>query len=341
MRVEVLTGDSPESLLQAWYAVQESVHLSREPGRPADGFEFAVSDLRHGWYDRDDYVRVALGDSGEPLGTTHFWTQRRDNLHRIDGVVHLHRGLAEDLHRDVFRELMRAWLPYFEGRRVAAWETAEGDPETAYIEALGAACNMREQHNVLDLTAVDRDELTRGIADAAARAEAAGYELVQWSSPCPAELLDDYVDMCMTMNTAPRDDLDLEDFDFSPDLLRDVERRILAKGRQVWVAAARHRESGRLVAFSELVVGDDRPHRIEQEDTAVKPEHRGHGLGYWVKSVNLDRALRERPQAQTIQTWNADSNTHMVAVNRRLGFVCERYWLDWEIPTATLATALT
>jgi GNAT superfamily N-acetyltransferase len=340
MRVETITGNSSEDLLRKWYSVYEGVQRSWEPDRPADGYTFAVSDLTHGWFDRDDYVHLALGEDDEPLGYTHFWTQRHDNLHRVDGEVSLDRSLPPDQHDVVFRELMRTWLPALDGRRVAAWEVVEGDPEAALIESLGAACAMREQHNVLELSTVDSDVLRQGIAEAAGRAEVAGYELVQWSSPCPDDLLDDYVDMCMTMNTAPRDELDLEDFSMTPARVRDAEVRIGAKGREVWVAAARHRSSGRLVAFTELVVGDDRPHRIEQEDTAVKPEHRGHGLGYWVKAVNIERALRERPHAQTIQTWNADSNSHMVAVNRRLGFVCERYWQDWEVPAPTLTATL-
>lgn len=341
MRIEELTAESPAELLQAWYAVYESVQRSWEPDRPADGFDFMMNDLRHGWGDRDDLVRLAVGDDGGPLGFTHFWTQRTDNLHRIDGTVLLHRSLDVARHEEVFAELMRTWLPHLPGRRVAAWEVVEGDPEGVLIEALGATCGMREQNNVLELATVDQTALAAAIAESAARAEASGYELVQWTSPCPDELLADYTDMCLTMNTAPRDALDLEDFAVTPELIRKLEGHVHAKGREVWVACARHRESGRLVAFTELVVADDRPHRIEQEDTAVKPEHRGHGLGYWVKAVNIEKALRERPQAQTIQTWNADSNSHMVAVNRRLGFVCERYWQDWELPTQNLATALT
>jgi GNAT superfamily N-acetyltransferase len=340
VRIEELTGDSPAELLERWYAVYESVELGWDPHRPTDGLQYAVNDLRHGSGDRDDRVHLAVDDDGVPLGYTHFWTQRSDNLHRIDGMVLLHRALEAGRHEEVFLELMRTWLPHLDGRRVAAWEVVEGDPEAALIARLGATCGMREQHNVLELASIDREALVTSIAESALRAEAAGYELVQWTSPCPEELLDDYADMCMTMNTAPRDDLDLEDFLTTPAKIREIEARWHAKGREVWVVTARHRDSGRLVAFTELGVGDDRPHRIEQEDTAVKPEHRGHGLGYWIKSVNIERALRERPQAQTIQTWNADSNSHMVAVNRRLGFVCERYWQDWELPTSALPSAL-
>lgn len=340
MRIEPITSSSAEPLLRAWYAVHESAQRAWEPGRPADGFSYAVNDIRHGGGDRDDHVHLAV-DRDEPLGYTHLWTQRTDNLHRVDGLVVLHRSLPAERHDEVFRELMRTWVPHLQGRRVAAWEVVEGDPEAALIERLGATCAMREQHNVLDLTAVDRDALAAGIREAGERAEAAGYELVQWTSPCPDDLIDDFADVVMTMNTAPRDDLDLEDFEVTPERVRITEARHAAKGRQMWVAAARHRASGRLVAFTELSVSDDRPHRIEQDDTAVKPAHRGHGLGYWLKAVNIDRALRERPQAQTIQTWNADSNTHMIAVNRRLGFVCERYWQDWEAPTERLAAALT
>jgi hypothetical protein len=39
-----------------------------------------------------------------------------------------------------------------------------------------------------------------------------------------------------------------------------------------------------------------------------------------------------------VTTWNAASNDHMLRVNRRLGFVCEHRWEDWEIPVAALVS---
>jgi len=64
---------------------------------------------------------------------------------------------------------------------------------------------------------------------------------------------------------------------------------------------------------------------------AVAIPHRGHGLGLWVKALNLLRLTDERPLVQRVSTWNAASNDHMIRVNRALGFVCEHEWETWEL----------
>ena len=57
-----------------------------------------------------------------------------------------------------------------------------------------------------------------------------------------------------------------------------------------------------------------------QHDTAVARDHRGHRLGLLVKSaMNLWLAESE-PELKTIDTWNAESNDHMIAVNEELGY---------------------
>ncbi len=49
--------------------------------------------------------------------------------------------------------------------------------------------------------------------------------------------------------------------------------------------------------------------------------HRGHRLGMWLKASMLLWMRDLRPELTTIDTWNATSNTHMIAVNEALG--CE------------------
>ena len=51
------------------------------------------------------------------------------------------------------------------------------------------------------------------------------------------------------------------------------------------------------------------------------PEHRGHRLGLATKAANLLRLQRHRPDLREVRTYNAESNTHMVAVNDAMGFL--------------------
>lgn len=60
-------------------------------------------------------------------------------------------------------------------------------------------------------------------------------------------------------------------------------------------------------------------------------EHRGRGLGLLLKAHN-HRLVREgSPGTRWINTWNAESNPWMVAVNEALGFVPMEYWTEWQL----------
>ena len=49
-------------------------------------------------------------------------------------------------------------------------------------------------------------------------------------------------------------------------------------------------------------------------------EHRGHRLGMLVKIANLRAYEDRRPGERRINTWNAQENEHMLAINVALGF---------------------
>jgi hypothetical protein len=48
--------------------------------------------------------------------------------------------------------------------------------------------------------------------------------------------------------------------------------------------------------------------------------HRGHRLGGLLKLDMLRWLADEQPQLETIDTWNAESNGHMIGVNEALGY---------------------
>ena len=55
-------------------------------------------------------------------------------------------------------------------------------------------------------------------------------------------------------------------------------------------------------------------------DTAVAAAHRGHRLGLLLKADVMRWLAGAEPQVATVDTWNAASNDHMIAVNERLGY---------------------
>lgn len=96
------------------------------------------------------------------------------------------------------------------------------------------------------------------------------------------------------------------------------------------VTAARAPD-GRLVAYTEArtcVVADG---FANQGDTLVAPTNRGHRLGLWIELANLELLLRTHPEVRAMDTFNADDNRWMVAINEQLGFRPLRRQTDWEL----------
>jgi hypothetical protein len=126
--------------------------------------------------------------------------------------------------------------------------------------------------------------------------------------------------MTAAINDAPTDGLDVEDEVFTPDRIRAYESAWTARGYRLHRLLARHRDTGELAGHTIVAVDPERPHLGAQHDTSVVAAHRGHRLGLLLKtSMNL--WLREvQPQLESIDTWNAESNDHMIGVNEAIGY---------------------
>jgi RimJ/RimL family protein N-acetyltransferase len=92
------------------------------------------------------------------------------------------------------------------------------------------------------------------------------------------------------------------------------------KGARIWTLVAREDATGELAGYTALFFPKHRPWQAQQGDTGVDPAHRNKGLGRWLKAANLLRLLDERPEAQVVDTDNADSNEPMLNINMALGF---------------------
>jgi GNAT superfamily N-acetyltransferase len=136
----------------------------------------------------------------------------------------------------------------------------------------------------------------------------------------PNEELEALAEMTAAINDAPTDDLDIEDEVFPAERVRNYESAQLARGYRFHRVFARHRETGQLAGHTVVVVDGERPHLAEQHDTSVVRAHRGHRLGLLLKADLLLWLRETQPQVESIDTWNAESNDHMIEVNEKLGY---------------------
>ena len=61
-------------------------------------------------------------------------------------------------------------------------------------------------------------------------------------------------------------------------------------------------------------------------------EHRGHGLGFAMKVANLVAMEERYPSVRRINTWNAEENAAMIAVNEEIGCRVEARSAYWHRP---------
>jgi GNAT superfamily N-acetyltransferase len=155
----------------------------------------------------------------------------------------------------------------------------------------------------------------------AAREASADYEVIEVPTPTPPELMADMIRLQKVMNDAPIDDLQIEDEAFPEERVRGIERAAELRGRRTHRLVARRLSDGEPAGHTVVVVEEERPHIGHQEDTEVVPSHRGHKLGLRLKLEMLQRLREREAQLVYIDTWNAESNAHMIAVNDLLGCV--------------------
>ena len=79
-----------------------------------------------------------------------------------------------------------------------------------------------------------------------------------------------------------------------------------------------------------VAVDGERPELGEQHDTSVVAEHRGHRLGLLLKLEMLRWLAETEPQVRELDTWNAESNDHMIGVNELLCYRVLGRVLDYQ-----------
>jgi GNAT superfamily N-acetyltransferase len=218
------------------------------------------------------------------------------------GAALLHAALAAQAPD---RRLVGTWVP----------ETA-GDVGERWCERLGLTFRQTERMSRLVVADLDPEQQRRWIDDAPARG--LGYRVVSWRGPYPDELLPQICVAFDAMADAPRDDVEHEQPRATPALVRDGEASVRGLVDQFGSLAIA--PDGAAAGITELGVNIARPALGDQGDTAVVPGHRGHALGRWLKAANLRAAIDAHPELVGVETYNAETNPWMLAINVEMGF---------------------
>lgn len=194
-----------------------------------------------------------------------------------------------------------------------------------------------EHHNRTTVGKIDAAMIDSWVARSTERAT--GYELRFWESPTLTADLGEYARVFNVMNTAPRDELDMEDRHMTSELMHDREAQLPIRGVQKWVMAA-VAPDGSFSGFSEIFFSNWRDDVCYQGNTGVDPAHRNLGLGRWLKAAMFLQLRERRPAVTKIDTWNAGSNEPMLAINHAMGFAPINVWANAQADLAVVRSQL-
>jgi mycothiol synthase len=205
-----------------------------------------------------------------------------------------------------------------------------------FAEMLGAKLGLEEHTNQLLFLDLNREYLQRALKNAPKDR----FDLIWFDCEYPDDdgILQKLCDLFDVMNTAPRGDLEFNDWKSTPEKLRQEEKDDKKREQQWWLCVAQEKTTGDFAGFTETGWHHNRPKTVGQYGTGVNPTYQEHGLGAWLKAAMIERILRDRPSVDRIRTGNADCNAPMLKINHSLGFKPFMDRIEWQIDVAkTLA----
>jgi GNAT superfamily N-acetyltransferase len=263
------------------------------------------------------------------FGAVGFLDEENDHIGRVDVLVH------PDVRRHgVGTALLTAALPAVRAhrRRVVQGAVLKDGPGQAWGAGLGFQIVHETVLQELVLATTDRSSWEVPTP--------AGYELRWWTGNTPPELLASYAAARTAIGDAPLGDSSEQAPQWTADRVREAEARLRQRRVEQRVVVAIHTATGAVAGITQIELYPHRPTIAYQGETAVLAEHRGHRIGLAVKTRMLRRLITDRPAIDRVFTSCAVSNTHMLRLNRTLGFTVHRGVLVFEQDTDALTATV-
>lgn len=301
---------------QAFADLENAVHATDAPWEHLSTVHRVEMRMRYGWDGEVGRYFLARVDD-VPLGWLQINTSNYDNLdlawiHFSVHPEHRRNGHGTTILNHAVDLCVQGGRPLI---GVSGWDS---DATTGFMKANGWEQKAKDINRRMHMADVDLTDVAR-LRDEAAEA-AADYELIRIAGRTPEELMDALAQSTAAINDAPLDDLEYEDEVFTADRIRAYEAAQVDSGERLYRIIARHLKTGELGGLSVVAVDSEQPANGEQHDTSVVRSHRGHRLGLLLKADMVQWLAESEPQLATIDTWNAESNRHMISVNEQLGY---------------------
>lgn len=200
-------------------------------------------------------------------------------------------------------------------RRCVIAQAEAGSPGDHFLAARGFRKVLTLRFSRLPLAEVD----TTALAEIIERPHP-GYRLVSWQGTVPDGLAQTFAASRHAMDDMPMDDTDYGTVTWDVERVRAAAKAVEQRGDQLHTVVAIDASNGSIAGFTELVIPGNGTGDGQHYGTGVLPEHRGHGLGRWMKAKSIRQAHGHYPDLGGLLTDTADNNTHMRQINDSLGY---------------------
>lgn len=315
MDIQQVSWDDTDAVRRS-AQVLEAVRLFEQPwSHPYDADRLALS-MRYGW-DGEPTDHFLLTVDGTDVATATYETTTYDNLHVAWLGMDVHPVHRRQGHGSAALDFLMERARR-DGKTSVGMDSWDMPGPRAFAARHGFEPKQISVNRRQHLAKVDRAEVDRLHAEALAAA--ASYELFRQVGLTPEAELPAISVLSASINDAPLDDLEIDDEVYPPERIAAYEAAQTGQGHVLHRVVARHRGTGELAGHTVVAVDSRRPSIGHQHDTAVSREHRGHRLGVLLKADMVRWLAEVQPQLETIDTWNAKSNDHMIGVNEVLGY---------------------
>jgi GNAT superfamily N-acetyltransferase len=288
--------------------------------------EFARRMVAAGTSERSLWA-ARFGQGGQVVGAAEMATQPHE-----PGAGFLRLFVARPYRRQgIGTALLAAVTADASGQRLSRLQATvlagpPGEPFACARHGARIVLRLERQHQRLD------NAVTRQRCREHAAAAHSGFELVHWAGSAPEALAASFGVVMGHVLDAPGAALQMTARQWDAAAVRSWEATMMSGGQRLVVGAAVHLSSGQVAAATVTTVPAAGGPVADQHDTAVLPQHRGHGLARWIKADQALRLHRDFPGVREVTVTVNSQNLPMIAVNRAVGYDRDVERLLVEIP---------
>ncbi|MEW2490543.1 GNAT family N-acetyltransferase [Streptomyces sp. NPDC048411] len=213
-----------------------------------------------------------------------------------------------------------------DGRRCVITQAEAGSPGDRFLTARGFCRVLTLTFTRLPLAEADITALTE-----ITEQPHPGYRLASWEGTVPDGLAETFVASRHAMDDMPMGSTDFGTVTWDLARVRAAAAAIEKRGDLLHTVVAIDESDGSIAGFTELVVPGDGKGDGQHYGTGVLPEHRGHGLGRWMKAASIRQAHERHPDLGGLLTDTADNNPYMRHINDALGYAPMRTTFEYQL----------